>query len=326
MAKTLYAIDQCALYKVGSKARLAKILGTSVASLVALANHPRYREFVLDAETCKFTGKITKARSVQEPVGGLRQLHERIRKLLMRVTPPVYAHAAVKGRSYRSNALHHAESSCVGTFDIRKFYPSTSSSAVYRFFVEQLKCESDIAALLTTLVTFRAETAACACLATGSPLSPVLSIYANKPMFDALDALAKKFDLKFSCYVDDLTFSGEKLPAGLTRMVNLIIKRFDHRMAEDKTRIFQKNQGKHITGVIVKNGVVHVPFARFNKARRIQAAMDLESDSAAKLDLARSLAGLLGEAAFLDARYRAWAQSSYRNLNAVRLANSSNQD
>ena len=78
MIAALYHINQCALYKVGSKAKLAQILGISVASLLAIVKKPRYREFLLPEEVCPFTGKITKERWVQEPLGELRAIHERL--------------------------------------------------------------------------------------------------------------------------------------------------------------------------------------------------------------------------------------------------------
>lgn len=320
MTKTLYAIDQCALYKVGSKARLASILGTSSAALVAMAHSPKYRLFELEAETCPFTGNVRKARGVQEPVGTLRRVHVRLQRLLMRMMPPSYAHAAVKGRSYRSNAAYHASSRSLATFDIRKFYPSTSAASVFRFFAEQLRCAPDVARLMTELVTFKADVTHARSLATGSPLSPVLSIYANKPMFDALNVLGEKHDLKFSCYVDDLTYSGEMIPSGLERMVKVTVERFGHSLAEDKSRVYRGSGAKHVTGVVLASGELRVPYSRFKKARRIELAIDGTSDATKKLELTRKLAGLLGEAAFLDSRYGPWAKGSYRRLADAVLA------
>lgn len=311
--KSTYHINQCALYKIGSKKRLAAILNVGLDHLLSLEQKPLYRVFPLPESICPFTGKVTKERWVQEPAAKLRAVHERIQKLLMRVTPPTYAHAAVKGRSYRTNAAAHAQGEWVATFDITKFYPSTPESKVFDFFSRKLLCADDVAGLITKIVCHKpAGENSRYSLPTGSPLSPILSIYANLQLFDALDALAKKWRLTFTCYVDDITFSGNALPPGLEKIVHSIIRKHGHAMAAKKTRIFSPEQAKHITGVVIKAGKISVPFSRFKKARRIQLAINSATDAEEKLVLNRKLAGLLGEAAFLDKRYESWAQASFQ--------------
>lgn len=319
MSLTGYDLNQCALYKIFSKKRLAETLHLSPQRLKKIANVPGYKVFFLPEEICEFTGKKRKARQVEEPKAQLKLLHERIRDLLGRVSHPSYAHAAVKGRSYRSNAEFHKNSDVVATFDVKKFYPSTSEEAVFLFFLHQLKCAPDVAGLLAKLVCFRSKPDAPGCLPTGSPLSPLLSIYANKPMFDALAKLANENELKFTCYVDDLTFSGAKIPVSIGKRVASILKSHGHTMAIDKTRFFAKGVAKHITGVVVHNGKVAVPFGRFRKARNIERAAMSTPDYAEKIKLMQKLAGLLGEAAYLDSSYRVWAANSYRKLSAMRL-------
>lgn len=316
-----YELNQCALYKVGSKSRLAELLNTSVKQLLELEASPKYRVFPLEETVCPFTGKITKERWVQEPHGPQRTVHERIQTLLMRVTPPSYAHAAVKGRSYRTNAMAHISGDCVATFDITKFYPSTPEKSVFDFFAKRMGCAPDIAGLLTNLTCYKPPgEGGRTGLPTGSPVSPILSVYANQPMFDALSQLASKFGLVFTCYVDDLTFSGPNVPVGLARMIKSIVERHGHKMSEGKTRFYARGEPKHVTGVVLKDGRLQVPFGRFLKARRIQMAINAEKDPAQKLVLSRKLAGLLGEAAFLDPRFTAWAQSSYSKLSAAHAA------
>lgn len=317
MAKPLYDITQCALYKVQSKARLASLLNVSVSVMLTMAKSQKYRQFMLEEQVCPFTGKKTKERQVQTPTEALRLLHDRVRDLLQRVQPPSYAHAAVKGKSYRSNAEAHKNSSVVATFDIRSFYSSTSETAVFHFFLDQLHCAPDIAGILVRLLCFP-RSDSFACLPTGSPISPLLSIYANKPMFDALERLAVKHGLIFTCYVDDLTFSGENIPRYLISMVASIMKRFGHEMAIKKTKIFSEESAKHVTGVVIYKGEISVPYMRFKKMRKIESAIFSEKDGLVKFKLMQRLSGLLGEAAYLDPRYKRLASESYRSLSDFR--------
>lgn len=317
MARALYDLTQCALYKVGSKARLAKLLHISVPALVGMSNSRKFREFPLPEQVCPFTGKKKGARDVQTPAEALRPVHDRIHDLLRRCAPPSYAHAAVKGRSYRTNADVHKSGPCAATFDLRKFYPSTSEFLVFRFFADQMLCAPDIASLLARLICVQRKDNF-ACLPTGSPLSPLLSIYANKPMFDKLAVMAECHSLKFTCYVDDLTFSGPTIPMHLEQLVTGLVKRYGHTLASNKTLCFSSSDAKHITGVVIFNGNVAVPNSRFFKARKIQEAINAETDRQQKISLMEKLNGLVGEAAYLDIRYRPLAQRSRQSLSDFR--------
>lgn len=315
----LYNINQCALYKIGSKSRLALVLGVSLDRLLSLASRENnYRVFLLPEKICPFTKKITKERWVQEPKTELRAIHERIQKLLKKITPPDYAHGAVKGRSYCTNAIVHKDSHCVATFDIRKYYPSTPKSHVFNFFHDQLLCAPDVAALLATLTCYKGQSTADKLgLPTGSPLSPILALYANKPLFEKLNLLAVSNELKFTCYFDDLTFSGGTLPLGLTHLVTVTLEQHGHLLSVKKTRLFRRNASKHVTGIVIYKNMIRVPYSRFLKVRGITAAIDIKH-VAGKLLLAQRLAGLLGEAAFIDKRYSSWANSSYDYLNVIK--------
>ncbi|MGB6211538.1 reverse transcriptase family protein [Pseudomonas mandelii] len=311
----LYAITQCALYKLTSPAKLIAVLNSTEVSLGSiLASDENYRQFTLLEEVNPFSGKITKARLVQTPARNLRSIHERILKLLQRVRYPEYAHAGVKKRSYRSNAKVHESSRTVATFDLKNFYGSTSSFMVREFFTKQLNCVGDVAGMLTALTTFHN------CLPTGSPLSPLLALYTAKPMFDALELLAKKYNLKFTCYVDDLTFSGDALPPSLARDVKSIVVRHGYKLSEAKTRIYRSDQAKHVTGTVIVNNKIRVPHVRFLTARNIQSALDGDGDNHgfSNVKLTEKLAGLMNEASYLDHKFHEKALMAHAKLRAER--------
>lgn len=319
MLRSLYDINQCIFYKLNSKSKLAGILGVSLKRLKFLAqNRTNYRIFLLPEEVCPYTFKVTKERWVQEPKEELRRIHERVRKILMRLKPPDYSHAAVKGRSYRSNAQAHKDGARIATFDISKFYQFTSQSRIFSFFAEDMMCAHDIANIFAALFSYTSITGSKSSLSTGSPLSPILSVYANKPMFDEISRLAVKHNLKFTCYVDDLTFSGAVIPLGFGRLLSGVIERHGHQIALAKSRLFSTNQSKHVTGVVIYKNVIKVPHSRFWKARALGMAIIDANDFAEKILLGQRLSGLLGEAAYLDSSYSPWAKRSYLDLNKLK--------
>ena len=223
------------------------------------------------------------------------------------VQPPDYAHGAIIGRSYRSNACAHTEATRAATFDIKSFYEKTRARRVFEFFSSDLKCAPDVALLLMRLTCDKDS------LPTGSPLSPILSLHANRPLFDGLDTLAKCHSLIFTSYIDDLTFSGSSISTNLPLLVRKVVENHGHVLADKKTKVFERRHAKHITGVVVKDGQIRVPHTRFLKARAITSAID-SGISGNRIGLQRKLAGLLAEAAHLDIRFRGWARKAQCDL------------
>lgn len=307
----LYAITQCALYKLTSPKKLCAVLDQKLSNInELLESEENYREFTLLEDLNPFSQKITKKRLVQTPARNLRGVHERILKLLQRMEYPNYAHAGVKKRSYRSNALAHEQARVIATFDLSNFYGSVKAHHVSSFFSEKMLCVGDVTGILTNLTTFHN------CLPTGSPLSPLLALHASRPMFDGLDSLAQKYGLTFTCYVDDLTFSGDQIPPSLEREVSTIVRKHGHSINSKKTRIFNENQPKHVTGTVIINKKVHVPYSRLVSVRRLEAAIngDIDNYGFTELKLLEKLAGVLNEASYLDPKFRSKALAARKNL------------
>ena len=309
-----YPLDQCALYKVTSKRRLTDILRIDLKRLTRLSqDEGNFNVFEMPEAICPFTGKKTKARWVQNPIPELKDLHRRIQALLNRVEVPAFCHGGTKGKSYRTNAAVHLMAPSVATFDLRSFFPSTSSKQVFGFFQHDLDCAPDVAGLLTDLCTYRR------CLATGSPVSPILAYWANRKLFETLNRRATEQHLMMSVYVDDVTISGDLLPHRLAEQVDGIVKKYGHQLSVGKTRRFLPGDAKHVTGIVIKGGQLRVPFSRFHKARAISAAIVAAPDDLTREVLTAKLGGLLGEAAYIDPRYKRWAEQTYAQLAAIRI-------
>lgn len=309
-----YPLHQCALYKMASKGKLASLLKLdSPADLLRLSSWAsNYNVFNKPEDICPFTGKKTKARWVQEPKQELKSVQKRIQKLLARARASDYCHGGLAGHSYRSNAKAHLDGARCATFDIKSFFPSTPSSRVFDFFKNVLKCEADIAKILSDLCCYDGV------LPTGAPTSPILSLYANLNLFESLSDIAKAHKLVFTVYIDDITFSGESIPRGIVPMVRAVVESNGHRLSLQKTKQFSKGQPRHVTGVVVHDGKIKVPHSRFVKARAIEVAISKAATQAEKLALTNKLVGLVGEAAYLDARFKPKAKAVYAAAEVLR--------
>lgn len=306
-------VNQCGIYKIGSPKRLAALLKVDVGELNALLSGScNYRLFEIAQSVNPFTGKVRKKRAVQEPKPKLRRLHNRLLTLLRRVQYPDYVQGAVKHRSYQTNANAHKDSKQTATFDISGFYESTKYHLVHDFFLRVMCCPTDIAGKLAALVTYNGA------MPTGSPLSPLLSYWVAKRMFDECAGLASEYGLKFTCYIDDITFSGDRIPRILKSKLKIIASRYGYKIADHKTRVFRFGQPAHITGVISLNSALQVPFTRLMAVRKVTDAIDGRgSDYGFSQDeLKRKLAGMMVEAATIDPRFGKWA--AHAKLDAVK--------
>lgn len=220
-----------------SRKKLAKeIFNADLTLLERLAdNASNYRVFDIQQ------GEKTRRVEVPKPI--LERIHRRLFTLFERIEKPDYLQSGVKGRSYITNARLHVGAVPLVKIDVKMFYPSVDSARVYRLFHETLHCSPDVAGLLKKLTTYDGH------VPTGSCVSQLLAFFAAKPMFDELDSLAADHGLRFSCYVDDMTFSGTRATPAFLWAAKQIIH--SHRFSYHKDHCYTAEQGKLVTGVFV---------------------------------------------------------------------------
>jgi Peduoviridae polymerase len=286
-----YDITQSPLYKLRSKKALASYL--NLASTPDLTRITRlenpYKKFSI-------MGK-GKPRPVEVPSRDLLPIHNRLFVLLKRIELPDYLHSGIKGRSYLTNAKAHLGAKEVYTLDIKKFYPSVTRAKVAALFRESLGCEKDIAAVLADITTCDGH------VPTGSALSQVLAYLACKEMFDLLFAVSLEANLTMTCYVDDLTFSGDSISKRwIHDTIKPIIKKFG--MNSHKDKYFGSGKVKEITGVIIDGTRVKV-CNRMHKSIYELSMQIAEVEDKQQLDeLYKKLIGKLSAAGQIAERFK----------------------
>lgn len=229
-------INESLLYKIRSRRKLADVLFSSLPKLEALANQgDNYRSFEL-----VYAGK---KRAVELPKPALARLHRRIFQILECIEKPDYLHSSCRQRSYITNAQVHVGSVPLVKLDIKKFYASVSSARVYRFFRIGLECSPDVAALLAKLCTANGH------LPIGSSASQLLAFFSAKPMFDELHRHSVTHEVRDSCYVDDLTWSGVNATPRFLWAAKQIVHHHGFKYHGD--RVYTASQPKLVTGVLI---------------------------------------------------------------------------
>ncbi len=293
-------LSDCWLYAVASPGDLAERLSTkgnklTVKDLRALAaDEGNFQLFNL-------VNDKGKSRAIQWPKRRLQKIHSRVHTLLSRVAVPAYLHSAVEGKSYISNAVAHECAVSVVKIDIKKFFPSVSRAAVFRFFADLLRCRRDVAGLLADILTYNAH------LPTGGAASPIIAYYSFKEMFDEIDRLARSRDVTMTCYVDDMALSGPRADKGLLRDIRQIISKYG--LKSHKAHKFAASQPKVVTGVCITANGPRVPNKLHLKIKNGFKDLSLAETSDAKAKALSPLIGRMEAAGQIDPTFKARAKT-----------------
>jgi retron-type reverse transcriptase len=198
------------------------------------------------------------------------------------VEPP--AHGFVKGRSIVTNARPHAGRAVLVNLDLADFFPSVHFHRIRGIF-EHLGYSGAVATLLALVCTecprrevrYDGKTYFVATgprgLPQGACTSPALANQAARMLDRRLAGLARKMDLVYTRYADDLTFSAA-LP--MNDKIGYLMARVRHIAADEgftvnekKSRVLRRNTAQVVTGVVVNDK----PTLRRRDIRRLRAIL-----------------------------------------------------
>lgn len=213
-----------------------------------------------------------KKRLIESPHDKLKILQSRIKTHLGKIDVNDNVFSGIKGRSYADNAKQHVGDARRNLFkiDLTAFFPSISRETVFRFFVDDLRCSSDVAEILTNLTTIDLDKATVkdmdsvnrflrdkkvTCrnhLISGSPSSQIMCYLVNHQMFDEMQAAADAYGATMTIYVDDVAFSSENRISYLFRSkIFAIIRKYGYQISAKKVKLYTKTHPKLVTGVII---------------------------------------------------------------------------
>lgn len=236
--------------RIRSVKHLSLTLDLSKERLINLSDNPvkYYRTFMMKVKN--------KERDLLEAVGQLKIIQKKILDNILRRLPvQECSYGGAKGRSIKDNAKVHAKSKYIAKLDIRNFYPSIHSSKVYRFFINQ-ECSPDVARILTSLTTYKYS------LPLGTSTSPMLADQIVRSIDQRIEGIAKKSNMQYTRYVDDITLSGTFPLDRMAKTVINILKQTGFKVKKDKLifyRPIELGDEKIICGVRVSDGQISAP-------------------------------------------------------------------
>jgi RNA-directed DNA polymerase len=202
--------------------------------------------------------KQVKERHLMVPIEHLKQVQRRIVCLLEGIELPYYMYGSVKGKNNIENALQHVDQQFFLTVDLKSFFPNIRHVQVFAMFCANGFSPS-VSRVLTQLTTFQGS------LPQGSPSSPIISNLIFRETGDKLADIAQNNYLKFTTFLDDLTFSSQ---TGFKQIIQQILKTVSQdRFCIAYDKIHYRVGYSEVTGIFVKGNTITIPHKMFRKAR-----------------------------------------------------------
>jgi len=156
-----------------------------------------------------------------------------------------------KKRDIIRNARKHLGHDHMVNMDIRSFFPSITAMHLDRGLAVLYGSPKFSTEILYHLVLHNGS------LPPGAPTSPILSNIAFQDLDWYIQAICKEEGVKYTRYVDDLTFSSDtKIPLRLLNDIREALGQFRFDINPEKTSIFGPSDEKTVTGIGLKEGKI----------------------------------------------------------------------
>jgi hypothetical protein len=221
----------------------------------------RYRQFKIKKKSGKEPRQITAPRT-RTFMMMLSAVNELFRSMY---TPSEYAMGFTDGRSVVTNATAHIGMEYVLNIDLKDFFPSIHQARVWkRLQVPPFKFAQPIASLLAGICCMKetredekGNKTDVYVLPQGAPTSPIITNMICDKLDFYLSRLAKRFNMNYTRYADDITFSSMRFVYGRSgkfmQELQRIIKDQGFTINDSKTRLQRRGDRQEVTGIIISD-------------------------------------------------------------------------
>lgn len=216
-------------------------------------------------------------RYVYAPDARLKNIQRKLANVLncvYKVKPA--AHGFAIDKNIVTNAKNHVRRKYVFNIDLENFFDQIHFGRVRGMLMNPpYSIGPEAALVIAQIVCYKGK------LPQGAPTSPVLTNMICAPLDTQFTKLAKKYNLCYSRYADDITFSSyrEAFPKEIVytdlggvhigeELQNILTKN-SFQANQDKTRIFDYRKRQEVTGLVV-NRIVNI---RRNYIKKIRAIL-----------------------------------------------------
>jgi len=235
-------------YNIGIKKELVSEISSNIDHY-----YNEWQEIKKDkvtGESKKYKDGTVKKRTIRPSLKELKVIQRAIKeRILVPITMPPNIHGGVKKKSNITNAKPHQGKKFQFTTDLQDFYPSIKYKRVYDTFLK-FKFSNHYSHWLTKFTTWKFE------LPQGTPTSTHVSNIVFLETDYRLIEFCNRYDITYTRYVDDLTFSSQKCFKQHLQTLLEIVLDSGFKLSHRKT----KYEGfQNITGIDVFNNYIDAP-------------------------------------------------------------------
>lgn len=227
---------------------LRLLMGRSTPYFTSVVNSPEnhYRSFEIKKRSGGF-------REILAPYPALLEMQNWIyNNILKKVSVSPYSHGFTRKKSIITNAKIHLKQKELLKLDLKDFFPSININRII-FVFKSLGYTNQVAFYLASLCCYEQH------LPQGAPTSPYLSNIIAKQLDKRLISLSKKYNLRYTRYADDLTFSGDSIPTKLIDYIQYIVNDEGFTINSQKTRLYRGGGKRIVTGISVQGEELKLP-------------------------------------------------------------------
>ena len=202
-------------------------------------------------------------RTISAPIRMLKSFQVCVNRLLQAFyEAPACVTGFIPGKSVTDNAARHIGMRYIFNADLEDFFPSIPQARVWgalktRPFSFPERIASAIAGLCCMKV--QGEDGPRYILPQGAPSSPILTNIVCHNLDWKLSGLARRFQLTYSRYADDITFSSPHYVYGtddafMTEFRRIVAEQ-NFRINEKKTRLQRQGERQEVTGLVISDRV-----------------------------------------------------------------------
>ena len=220
----------------------------------------RYKDFTIP----KKSGGV---RKISAPKGSLKLILSYLNVIFQAMYEPTEAAMGfVPGRSIADNAAAHVGKNYVFNTDLKDFFPSVRQARIWKLLqVKPFSLNEELASVIAGLCCMKDpngtkdKRGVVGVLPQGSPCSPILTNIVCRNLDRKLLGLAKRFNLKYTRYADDITFSSDynvfQKDSEFMLEFTRIVAEQNFEINDKKTRLQKNGQRQEVTGLLVNRKV-----------------------------------------------------------------------
>ncbi len=221
-------------------------------------NKKRYISFLIPKK------KRGEFRAIDAPCEGLKTIQQCLNILFQSIyMPHVAAMGFIPKRSVVDGARVHLHQRYVYNIDLKDFFPSVTAGRLFkRLQSKPFGLKNELASIVTDLCCYT-NAEGKNVLPQGAPTSPTITNFICERLDWKLSKLASAYNLKYTRYADDITFSGMtnvfSVEGKFCKSLKHIVEEEEHfTINPEKTRLLHRGNRQEVTGITV-NSKPNVP-------------------------------------------------------------------